>query len=122
MVVIAMLAILLSLAAPSFVAMLKNSRASTLGNEFVMGAVYRAFRSHLAQQVRDDVRAETSPPRSPVLRPAGAEWNSGWIIFSNPKCDSIATDDPQNCSRPISASRRARGSSRRAPPRRTDSF
>lgn len=92
-VVIAMIGVLLALAAPSFVAMQRNSAAATLGNEFVMAVGFAR-----SEAIAKNKCVTVCVPRditvaAPTCVDRGAEWSSGWIVFSNPKCDSVATDD-----------------------------
>lgn len=92
MVVIALLAILLALAAPNFSSLVKSSRVSSLGNEFVLGVSYARSEAIARNKCVTMCVAEDITAASLKCKPAGPEWNSGWIIFSNPKCDSAADD------------------------------
>ncbi|MDM0054915.1 GspH/FimT family pseudopilin [Variovorax fucosicus] len=92
MVVIAMLAILLALAAPSFQEMRKNSQVTTLGNEFVMGAAFARGEAISRNQCVTMCMAADISAATPVCATAGLEWNVGWIIFANNKCDDNAAD------------------------------
>jgi type IV fimbrial biogenesis protein FimT len=91
-VVIAMLAILVSLAAPSFSTMAKNSRVSNLGNEFILGIGFA--RSEAIGRNKCVTMCVPKDINAPNLECAttGVEWNPGWIIFSNPKCDGKVDD------------------------------
>jgi len=90
-VVIAMLAILVSLAAPSFSTMVKNSRVSNLGNEFLLGLGFARSEAIGRNKCVTMCVAADINAASPKCATAGVEWNPGWIIFSNPQCDSDLT-------------------------------
>ncbi|GAA4359517.1 hypothetical protein GCM10023165_55720 [Variovorax defluvii] len=92
MVVITMVAILMALAAPSFSALVKNTRVWSFGNEFVAGVGYARAEAITRNKcvtmcVPKNINASTLE-----CAPSGNEWNSGWIIFSNPKCDNVPGD------------------------------
>jgi type IV fimbrial biogenesis protein FimT len=94
LVVIAMLAILMSLAVPSFSTLVKNSRVSNLGNEFILGIGFARSEAIgrnkcVTMCVPTDMNADATHI---ACATSGTEWNSGWIIFSNPKCDSDPAD------------------------------
>lgn len=92
MVVIAMLAILLALAAPSFRDMQKNGAVTTLGNEFVMGAAFARAEAITRNQCVTMCIAQDLSATTPVCEPTKQQWNAGWIIFTNNKCNDDAID------------------------------
>ncbi len=87
MVVIAIIAILIRLAAPSFVQLITKSNVSSAVNTFL--ADMRFARSEAVRRggavimCRSDA-PETSPPHCNTNDgPGGAGWVSGWIIFED---------------------------------------
>jgi len=92
-VVIAMMGVLLALAVPSFVAMQRNSAAATLGNEFAMAVGFARSEAIAKNKCVTVCAPEDITVAAPTCADEGREWSSGWIVFSNPKCDSVATDD-----------------------------
>ncbi|RZL68683.1 MAG: prepilin-type N-terminal cleavage/methylation domain-containing protein [Variovorax sp.] len=92
MVVVAMLATLLALAAPSFRDMQKNSQVTTLGNEFVMGAAFARAEAITRNQCVTMCIAKDWSATTPECEDAKRDWNAGWIIFTNNKCDDKAKD------------------------------
>ncbi|MDM0115277.1 GspH/FimT family pseudopilin [Variovorax sp. J22R133] len=92
MVVVAMLAVLIAIAAPSFGALMSNSRVSNLGNEFVLGVGYARGQAITRNKCVTICAADDISAATPACVVTSGEWNAGWIIFSNPKCDSDATD------------------------------
>lgn len=92
MVVITLLAILLALATPSFSALVKSSRVWSLGNEFVMGIGYARSEAIARNKCVTMCVAGNIFDATPKCATTGTEWNAGWIIFSNPRCDSVAED------------------------------
>jgi len=87
-----MLAILLSLAAPSFRTLVLGSKVSGLGNEFVLGLGYARAEAIERNKCVTICVANDITAAAPTCIATAGEWNAGWIVFSNPKCDSVATD------------------------------
>lgn len=87
-----MLAILLALAAPSFRTMVVNSKVSGLGNEFVLGLSYARAEAIQRNKCVTMCVANDIAAAEPTCIATAGEWNAGWIVFSNPKCDSVAPD------------------------------
>lgn len=92
-VVITMMAILMALAVPSFVAMQRNSAAATLGNEFTMAVGFARSEAIAKNKCVTVCVPRDITAADPVCASTGTEWSGGWIVFSNPKCDSVASDD-----------------------------
>jgi len=93
MVVVAMLGILLALAVPGFVAMQRNSAAAALGNEFVMAVGFARSEAIATNKCVTVCVPADITVADPTCAGRGVEWSGGWIVFSNPKCDSVADDD-----------------------------
>lgn len=79
MITIAVAAILLSLAAPSFTTLLRNSRMSSKKNEFVNG-LNLARTTALAQ----NAKIKVCPFSSAGSATCGSSWSNGWIIETQP--------------------------------------
>ena len=90
--VVTLLAILLAIAAPGFQTLVTRSRAASLGNEFVLGVSFARAEAISRNKcvtmcVANDLMAD-----APQCVASNGDWNSGWIIFSNPKCDDVSTN------------------------------
>ncbi|MDR6520261.1 type IV fimbrial biogenesis protein FimT [Variovorax paradoxus] len=92
-VVVTMMGILLSLAVPSFVAMQRSSAAAMLGNKFAMAIGFARSEAIATNKCVTVCAPADITVADPVCTQRGREWSGGWIVFSNPKCDSVATDD-----------------------------
>jgi type IV fimbrial biogenesis protein FimT len=88
MTVLAVLAILSSLAAPSLREFLVRNRSAAISNEFVatiLRARSEAVNRNMCVTVCRSTLA-TTPPRCD----AGADWQVGWIAFANATCNAAA--------------------------------
>ncbi len=92
MVTIALAAILAAVAIPGMRSMITASQVSSLGSEFVLGATHA--RAEAIARNRCVTMCITADPNAdtPVCTDTTTDWNSGWIIFANPKCDNAADD------------------------------
>lgn len=92
LVAIALIAIIMGIAVPSFRAYMVNSQLSNAGNEFVMGTMYARAEAISKNRCVTMCMSTNSQADSPVCATSGADWNVGWIIFANQKCDSNPSD------------------------------
>jgi type IV fimbrial biogenesis protein FimT len=92
LVTMALLAILMGVAVPSFRAFQVNSQVSNLANEFVLGASYA--RATAISRNRCVTMCISTDPNAdaPVCSTSATDWNAGWIIFANQKCDDNPSD------------------------------
>ncbi len=78
MVTLAIVAILASMAAPSFTRMIEDNRVTTQANDLLSGiAVARSEAVKLATQV--------------TVRPIGADFSGGWCIHTGAACNNATT-------------------------------
>lgn len=95
LVVIAIAAILASLAAPSLVQFLNKSAMQSISNDLI-GSLQKARTEAVSRNTCTTIcksgNAGAAAPRCAVT---GADWQSGWIVYYNPTCDSTVTvSDP----------------------------
>lgn len=76
---IAILAILTTLAIPSFRALIINNRITTQANEFVSDSTYAR-----AEAVRRNTRVTVCYSTNGTACTLGATWTGGWIVFTDP--------------------------------------
>ena len=76
---IAILAILLVVAIPSFKALIINNRITTQANEFVSDVI-----SARAEAVRRNTRVTVCKSNDGAACALGADWSGGWIVFTDP--------------------------------------
>lgn len=86
MVVVALVAIAASMAAPSLRGMLVRNRTAAASNEFV-ASVLRARSEAVSRNTCVTVCRSTLGTTPPQCD-AGADWRVGWIAFANPSCDA----------------------------------
>lgn len=91
MTVVALVAILATLAAPSLREFLIRNRSAAIANEFV-ASVLRA-RSEAVNRNLCVTLCRSTLSTTPAQCTAGADWRTGWIAFANPACDA-ALDAP----------------------------
>ncbi len=82
MVTLAVLAVLLSIAAPSFTDFMRNNRSLTAANELVS-----AFNYARAEAVKRGTRVSICPSTNGTSC-SGTTWQGGWIVF----VDTAASD------------------------------
>jgi type IV fimbrial biogenesis protein FimT len=87
MVTIAVLAILLSLAVPSFSEARKRSEARALGDEFMNSLTYSRAEALSRGRCVTMCMSNNAHEFAPTCTGTGSDWNSGWIVFANPQCD-----------------------------------
>lgn len=95
MVTVSVLAILVSLAAPSFREILNRNRAGAISNEFA-NSINKARVEAVNRNVCVSICRSTLVPSTNTSQPqcnSGTDWNSGWIAFVNAACDDT-TDEP----------------------------
>ena len=80
MVTLAIIAILASLAAPSFQSLLENNRISTITNQFT-GALTYARAEAITRNKRVVVCKVANATLARPQCQSGAAWDNGWIIF-----------------------------------------
>lgn len=83
MVTIAVLAIVVSIAAPSFTSMINNNRSVALGEELT-----GAFNLARSEAVKRGDRVSICASSDGASCSAAGTWNQGWIVFT----DSATTD------------------------------
>lgn len=92
LVTIALIAIIMGIAVPSFRAYQVSSQLSTLANEWVMGAMYARSEAISKNRCVTMCMSTDSQADSPTCATTGSDWNVGWIIFANRKCDDNPSD------------------------------
>lgn len=93
MVVVALVAIVASVATPSLRGMLVRNRTAAASNEFV-SSVLRA-RSEAVSRNACVTLCRSTLEATPPQCDAGDDWRVGWIAFVNASCDAAATQ-PQS--------------------------
>ena len=78
-ITITILAILLTVAIPSFRALIINNRITTQANDFVSDISYAR-----AEAVRRNTRVTVCYSTTGAACTPGATWTAGWIIFTDP--------------------------------------
>ena len=89
MTVLAVLAILSSLAAPSLREFLIRNRSAAISNEFV-ATILRARNEAVNRNMCVTVCRSTLA-NTPAQCNAGSNWQTGWIAFANASCDATAS-------------------------------
>jgi type IV fimbrial biogenesis protein FimT len=93
MVTIAVAAVLVSLAAPSFQSLLQRNRATGVTNEFSTALAQARGLAIANNACATLCAASVSATGAPVcLSTSTTAYQSGWIIFTNPACDAAQTD------------------------------
>lgn len=88
--------ILLNLAVPSFSAMIQNNRMTTQLNEFV--STLHIARSEAVKRNRTVIVCATDDLQAdPLDCTAGADWESGWLIFADGDGDGAPAADADEC-------------------------
>lgn len=92
MVAIAIVAILATLAAPSFRDFLIRNRSAALANELT-GTILRA-RNEAVNRNTCVVVCRTTNPASvaPSCTAGSADWRPGWMVFVDPTCEGTANE------------------------------
>jgi type IV fimbrial biogenesis protein FimT len=86
MVVVALVAILVSLAAPSFQDFLIRNRSAAMANDFV-GSVLRA-RNEAVSRNTCVVMCRSTFANNPPQCAAGTDWQPGWVVFVDNTCSA----------------------------------
>jgi type IV fimbrial biogenesis protein FimT len=94
LVVLAVLGVLMSLAAPSLRDAYRRSQARNASSEFMLGLTYTRAEAIARNRCVTMCMGNNMANDNPGCKTTGSEWNGGWIIFANPKCD----DDPSDAS------------------------
>jgi type IV fimbrial biogenesis protein FimT len=88
MVTIGIVALLAALAGPSLHSLIVRNTLSSLGNEF-MGGIQRARNEAVSKNTCTTMcLSETVDATVPFCKQTGNDWQAGWIVFLNPRCDS----------------------------------
>lgn len=91
MVVVALLAILGALAAPSFQSFTVKNNMRNMGAEF-SNAVLMARNTAISRNTCVTLcMSSTSDTAAPTCLAAGDDWQRGWIAFVNPTCNNTLT-------------------------------
>ncbi len=83
-IAIAILAILLRVAVPSFKAMIANNRIATQTNEFVSDIAHAR-----AEAVRRNQKVSICKSNTGTSCVTGASWKDGWVVFTDPDSDGV---------------------------------
>jgi type IV fimbrial biogenesis protein FimT len=86
MVTLAIAAVILSIAAPSFGEFQRNSRLTSAGNDFL--AAMQVARSEAIKRQQPVAICPTATPGDPAAGCSGGPW-SGWIVFVDPNNDCV---------------------------------
>jgi type IV fimbrial biogenesis protein FimT len=87
-ITIAILAVLVSLAVPSFNEARKRSEARTLGDEFMNNLVYSRAEAISRGRCVTMCMSTNAHVFAPTCSTTANDWNNGWIVFANPLCDN----------------------------------
>ncbi|MCX7241348.1 MAG: GspH/FimT family pseudopilin [Burkholderiales bacterium] len=103
MVVVAIIAILVSLAAPSFSSLIQANTISNSVNTLLSDMRYA--RSESIRRGGDVVMCRSATPESSGATCSSGNWNSGWIVFHDLNGDGVkdATDPILRVQAPLSA-------------------
>ena len=102
LVTIAILGIVLALGIPNLREFLVRSEVGSIANEFAADIartrIEAISRNNCVTMCAstDTNLALTSPPGLPSCAASGNNWQTGWIIFSNPTCAAGSTADAAN--------------------------
>lgn len=101
--VIAIAAILASLAAPSLVQFLNKSAMQSISNDLI-GSLQKARTEAVSRNTCTTIcKSSNAGAAAPRCAVTGADWQSGWIVYYNPTCDSAVTvSDPADAGNIIS--------------------
>lgn len=93
MITVAIMAILATIAAPSFNTSIRGNRASTQTNDFLSAVKYARNESITRTRGVSICAADTTTGTTPTKCGASADWTKGWMVFID---DSVAgtTPDP----------------------------
>ncbi|MBF5003344.1 GspH/FimT family pseudopilin [Diaphorobacter caeni] len=92
LVTLAIAAILSTLAAPSLKEFIVRSRMNNVTSEF-SGAVLKARNEAVNRNVCASMcLSTTAMSDEPSCADSGTDWQTGWIVFLNPTCDSAKID------------------------------
>src|SRR5687767_10246974 len=93
MVTIAVVAILASMALPSFQTMIERNRVTGLINQF-SGAFMHARNEAVTRNKRVVVCRSANPQAAePTCETSGSDWRSGWIVFVDEDGNSARNTD-----------------------------
>jgi type IV fimbrial biogenesis protein FimT len=95
MVAVSIVAILATLAAPSFRDIVRRNRTAAISNEFT-ASVARSRSEAVSRNTCVTMCRSTLTPSADTSAPrcdAGPNWTAGWIAFVNPTCGA-ALDEP----------------------------
>ena len=101
MVVLAIAAILATLAAPSLIQFVTRSAMQSVSNDFI-GGIQRARTEAVTRNMCATIcKSNSTSDAAPRCTPGAAgvytanDWHMGWIVFRNPSCDrNITVSDP----------------------------
>jgi type IV fimbrial biogenesis protein FimT len=88
MVTIAILAIVTGFAAPAMQTIIENYRISSLTNEFNLALSYTRSEAINRSMCVTMCIAQDPNAANPRCSVATSDWNTGWVIFSNPTCNN----------------------------------
>ncbi|NIR31862.1 MAG: prepilin-type N-terminal cleavage/methylation domain-containing protein [Gammaproteobacteria bacterium] len=89
-------AILVTLAVPSFNTMIQNNRLTSQINEFV--TTLHAARSEAVKRNQTVIVCATDDPGAdPLACTADADWETGWIVFSDADSDGMPSASADEC-------------------------
>ncbi|NIR32538.1 MAG: prepilin-type N-terminal cleavage/methylation domain-containing protein [Gammaproteobacteria bacterium] len=96
MITVAIGALLVTLAVPSFNTMLQNNRLTSQINEFV--ATLQLARSEAVKRNETVILCATDDPAAdPLDCTAAADWETGWIVFSDADSDGAPSATADEC-------------------------
>lgn len=96
MVTVAIVAIMATLAAPSFRDFIVRRNLESVTSEFTAG-VARARSESVSKNICTTMcMSSSSGADSPACTTNEADWQVGWIVFLNPACDSSLTAPPSS--------------------------
>jgi type IV fimbrial biogenesis protein FimT len=88
MVTIAILAVITGFAAPAMQTMVENYRVSSLTNEFNLALAYTRSQAVNRNMCVTMCIVQDPNAANPRCSTATTDWNTGWMIFSNPTCNN----------------------------------
>jgi type IV fimbrial biogenesis protein FimT len=91
MVTVGILAILLGLAAPSFVDALRRTQARNLGDDLMGALIFARQQAISTNQCVSVCMVDDASAGAPVCANRGGNWERGWLVYANPSCNSVIT-------------------------------
>ena len=86
-ITIAILAIVMAIAIPSFTSTIQNSTIASTSNDLVYALNYAR-----SEAMKRDVPVSVCAPTDSTYSACGSSWNLGWMVFVNPTGGSVLSN------------------------------